>query len=194
MLNYIWFFMIMASILYAAGTGSLPLLSDAVMDGAKEAVELSIFMLGSMCAWLGFLKIAERSGLTQGLARLLSPVMNRLFPEYRNEPEIKGKISMNLVANLLGIGNAATPLGLSAMKAMEEKNHTHRPTKGMILFVVINTASLQLLPVNMAAMRSSSGSTAPFGILPQIWIASFGALLVCVAACKLLERFTPWKR
>lgn len=194
MLNYIWFFMMMASVLYAAFSGNLPVLSNAVMDGAKDAVELSIFMLGSMCAWLGFLKIAEKSGLTDQFARLLSPVINRLFPEYRNDREIKGKICMNLAANMLGIGNAATPLGLSAMEAMEKKNHTSRPTKGMILFVVMNTASLQLLPINMAAMRSESGSKAPFDILPQVWITSLAALVVCILACKGMERMTAWKK
>lgn len=188
MLNTIWFFLIAASIVCAACTGRLPDLSGAVMDGARDAVELSIFLLGSMCAWLGFLKIAEKSGLTQLLARVLSPVIDRLFPEYRGEEEIKGKICMNLSANFLGLGNAATPLGLSAMTAMAEKNRSDSPTKGMILFVVINTASLQLLPINMAAIRESCGSIAPFGILPQIWVTSLASLIVCVMFCKLAEQ------
>lgn len=194
MLNYIWFFIIIASILYAALTGGLPALSDAVMGGAADAVELTIFTLGSMCAWLGFLKIAERSGLTRLLAKILSPVINRLFPEYKDDEDIKGKICMNISANFLGIGNAATPLGLSAMKAMDERNASDKPTKGMILFVVINTASIQLLPINMAAIRSSFGSAAPFSILPQIWITSCASLLICVLLCKLQERRHSWKR
>lgn len=194
MLNYIWFFMMAASILYAAFSGNLPALSAAVMDGAKSAVELSIFMLGSMCAWLGFLRIAEKSGLTNGLAKLLSPVMNRLFPEYKDDTEIKGKICMNFAANIFGIGNAATPLGISAMEAMEQKNRTDAPTKGMILFVVMNTASLQLLPISMAAMRSETGSAAPFDLLPQIWVTSAAALLVCVLACKGMERLSAWRK
>jgi len=95
---------------------------------------------------------------------------------------------MNVSANLLGLGNAATPLGLSAMKAMAEKSPGETPSRGMILFVVINTASLQLLPVNMAALRASCGSAAPFGVLPEIWLTSLGALITAVTACKLLER------
>lgn len=193
MLNYIWFFLIAASILFAAANGTLPELSDALMDGAGEAVELSIFLLGGMCAWLGFLKIAEKSGLTQQLARLLSPLIDRLFPEYKDDMEVKGKICMNISANLLGIGNAATPLGLSAMKAMEEKNKRDHPTKGMILFVLINTASIQLLPMNMASIRDSLGSENPFGILPQVWITSLLALITCVICAKLAERSLPWK-
>ncbi len=172
MINYIW----------------LSELSSAVMDGAGDAVELSIFLLGSMCAWLGFLKIAERAGLTNLLAQGFSPIIDRLFPDYRDDDGIKGKICMNVSANLLGLGNAATPLGLSAMKAMAEKSPGETPSRGMILFVVINTASLQLLPVNMAALRASCGSAAPFGVLPEIWLTSLGALITAVTACKLLER------
>lgn len=188
MLNYIWFGMIIASVLCAAATGRLGDLSTAVMDGAGDAVELSIFLLGSMCAWLGFLKIAEKSGLTELMASAFSPLIDRLFPEYREEHEIKGKMCMNISANFLGLGNAATPLGLAAMSAMAEKNPGNTPTKGMILFVVINTASIQLLPINMAAMRSSCGSSEPFAILPEIWLTSLAALLVGVLFCKLAER------
>ena len=147
MINYIWFGMIALSVVCATVNGRLPELSQAVMDGAGDAVELSIFLLGSMCAWLGFLKIAERAGLTSLLARGFSPIIDRLFPDYRGDEEIKGKICMNISANLLGLGNAATPLGLSAMKAMAEKSPGEEPSRGMVLFVVINTASLQLLPV-----------------------------------------------
>lgn len=188
MINYIWFGMIALSILCASLNGRLGQLSAALLDGASDAVELSIFLLGSMCAWLGFLRIAEESGLTRLLARCFSPVIDRLFPDYRNDPDIKGKICMNVTANLLGLGNAATPLGLSAMKAMAEKSPGALPSRGMILFVVVNTASLQLLPVNMAAMRASCGSALPFGILPQIWLSSLGALLAGVVFCKLAER------
>lgn len=188
MINTIWFGMTALSVVCAAANGRLAELSSAVMEGAGDAVELSIFLLGSMCAWLGFLKIAEASGLTQLLASALSPVIDRLFPDYRGAPEIKGKICMNLSANLLGLGNAATPLGLSAIKAMAGHSSGPLPTRGMILFVAINTASLQLLPVNMAAMRASCGSASPFGILPEIWATSLGSLIVVVLACKILEQ------
>ncbi len=188
MLNAIWFGMILASVICAACTGNLGSLSTAVMDGAGDAVELTFFLLGSMCAWLGFLRIAEKSGLTDLLASAFSPVIDRLFPEYRDDPKIKGKMCMNLSANFLGLGNAATPLGLAAISAMAKKNRGDTPTKGMILFVVFNTASIQLLPINMAAMRSSCGSAEPFAILPEIWITSLLSLLTCVLFCKLAER------
>ena len=149
MINYIWFGMIALSVVCAAVNGRLPELSSALMEGAGSAVQLSITLLGSMCAWLGFLKIAERGGLTRLLAACFSPIIDRLFPDYRGDEELKGKICMNLSANLLGLGNAATPLGLSAMEAMAEKAGDGVPSRGMILFVVINTASLQLLPETM---------------------------------------------
>lgn len=189
MINYIWFGMIIASVICALATGRLGELSAAVMDGAQGAVELSISLMGSMCAWLGFLKIAEKSGLTSLLAEGVSPVIDRLFPEYRDEGEIKGKICMNISANFLGLGNAATPLGLAAMKAMQAKNPSRdTPTRGMVLFVVMNTASLQLLPVNMAAMRSACGSAQPFDILLEIWLTSLAALAAAVMFCKAAER------
>ena len=163
-------------------------LSAAVMEGAQGAVELSFSLLGSMCAWLGFLKIAEKSGLTNLLAEAFSPVINWLFPEYKGDREIKGKICMNISANFLGLGNAATPLGIAAMQTMQEKNpRGDMPTKGMVLFVVMNTASLQLLPINMAAMRGACGSAQPFVILPEIWLTSLGALLAALLFCKIME-------
>ena len=188
MLNALWFGMIVASVLYALVSGEIGNLSTALLDGSSSAVELTVSMLGSLCAWLGFLKIAEKSGLTERMAQVLAPLIGRLFPEYREDLEIQGKICMNLSANLLGLGNAATPLGLSAMRAMSEKNPSDVPSRGMILFVVLNTASIQLLPVNMATMRASCGSAEPFAILPHIWIASAGALLCCVTVCKLVEQ------
>ena len=195
MLNCIWFGMIVLSVVCALATGRLGQLSTALMEGAQSAVELSLALLGSMCAWLGFLKIAEESGLSRWIAKALSPVIGRLFPEYRGEEEIQGKIAMNLSANLLGLGNAATPLGLAAMAAMEKRApNRDRPTRGMILFVVMNTASLQLIPLNLAAMRASTGSMAPFSILPQVWVTSGAALVACVTCCKLLERSSLWRR
>lgn len=191
MINYIWFGMIALSVVCAGANGRLGELSGAVMEGASGAVELSLFLLGSMAAWLGFLRIAEESGLTQLLAQGLSPLIDRLFPDYRDDPEIKGKVCMNLSANLLGLGNAATPLGLAAMKAMAERSPNALPTRGMVLFVVINTASLQLLPINMAAMRASCGSASPFGILPEVLVTSLCSLTAAVVFCKWMERRSP---
>lgn len=191
MLNALWAGLIAASVVCAGLTGRLGELSTAMLESAGDAVELSLFLLGSMCAWLGFLRIAEESGLTRILAKALSPLIHRLFPDYRENQDIQGKICMNLSANLLGLGNAATPLGLAAMAAMAKENRGELPSRGMVLFVVMNTASLQLLPVNMAALRAASGSTAPFGVLPEIWITSLACLATGVMCCKGMERRFP---
>ena len=193
MLDRIWLGMILVSVGCACCLGRLGEVSAAVLEGAQRGVELTLSLLGGMAAWTGFLKIAEAAGVTRWMARALEPVMKRLFPEYAKAPEVQGKICLNLAANVLGIGNAATPLGLAAMEEMKQQAAGELPTPGMILFVVLNTASLQILPMNMAALRAAAGSAEPFGILPQVWITSAGSLLAAVTACKLLERRgRPW--
>lgn len=188
MLDGLWLGMILAALLCAVCSGRLQELSAAVLSGAGQAVEVSLLLLGSLCAWSGFMEIARQAGLTQLLGQALSPLINRLFPDYRENDDVKGKISLNFAANLLGLGNAATPFGLSAMAAMHAADGKRAPSRGMLLFVVINTASLQILPLNMAAMRAACGSTAPFSILPQIWLTSLACLLTCAGACKILEK------
>ena len=195
MFKSIWFFMIALSVVSALATGRVGSLSTALLEGAQSAVELSLFLLGSMCAWLGFLQIAEESGLSRLLARALAPGDRPPCSPSNTRSSVLGKIALNLSANLLGLGNAATPLGLAAIQAMAERNPSREsPTRGMVLFVVMNTASLQLIPLNMAAMRQSAGSAQPFAILPAVWITSAASLAVCLAACKLLERSPLWQR
>lgn len=188
MIDTIWCFMIITSLVFSLATGTVSDVSAAVFTGAKTAVTLTLTFVGTMAFWLGITEIAEQSGLTKKLQKLLFPLINFLFPEYRNCPEVKEKISLNFTANLLGLGNAATPLGLAAMDAMEQANGKKVLTKGMILFVVINTASLQLLPTQMAALRSAYGSAAPFSILPQVWVTSLSVMIVCVMLCKMMEK------
>ena len=193
MLNSIWFFMIALSVVSALATGRIGSLSTALLEGAQSAVELSLFLLGSMCAWLGFLQIAEESGLSRLLARALAPVIGRLFPEYREDTAILGKIALNLSANLLGLGNAATPAGLRAAARLAQTGG--RPDcDGVLRLIVLNSASLQLIPANVAAVRAAAGSAHPFAILPAVWITSAASLAVCLTACKLLERSPLWQR
>lgn len=187
-MSVLWVGMLLISLVCGLFTGRAEAVAAAAVTGAADGVELCLSMAGMLCLWMGVMEVMDRSGLSQGLARLLRPVLCRLFPDCARDRETMGMVSANISANLLGLGNAATPLGLAAMKAMAERNHSDTPTKGMILFVVINTASIQLLPVNMAAMRSSCGSAEPFGILPEIWMTSLASLTLCVAFCKLMEQ------
>ena len=185
MLSAIWFGMIAASVLCAAATGRLGELSSGLLEGASDAVEFSLLLLGSMCAWLGFLRIAEESGLTRLFARCLSPVIGRLFPDYRENQDIQGKICMNLSANLLGLGNAATPLGIQAARRMA-RGCSGTASDELCLLVVLNTASIQLLPATIASVRSASGAQSPFDILPAVWLASALSVVVGVLTAKFL--------
>ena len=187
MLNSIWFFMIALSVVSALATGRVGSLSTALLEGAQSAVELSLFLLGSMCAWLGFLQIAEESGLSRLLARALAPVIGRLFPEYREDTAILGKISLNLSANLLGLGNAATPLGIQAARRMAS-GCGGRASDELCMLVVLNTASIQLLPTTVAGVRSALGAESAFDILPAVWLASALSVGVGISACKLFAR------
>lgn len=176
------------SILCALATGRMQEVSDAVLSGAGDAVQLVISLLGMMCLWTGLMKIADAGGITRILSRAFAPVMKRLFPDYEPESPAVRTICMNVTANLLGLGNAATPMGIAAMKEMAKTN----PTPGvannsMAMFVVINTASIQLLPTMMGIQRARYGSATPFDVVPAVWVTSFAALLVGILMAKILE-------
>ena len=181
MLNKVWAAMIAVSVFCALATGRMQQLSEAVLAGAGNAVQLIFGMMGMM-------KIADAGGLTAILSRLLAPVLRRLFPAYPPESPAAKAICMNITANLLGLGNAATPMGLAAMKEMAAQNRgSHVADNSMVMFVVLNTASLQLIPTFMGTLRAQYGSAAPFDILPAVWMVSAIALVAGLLAAKLLE-------
>lgn len=188
LLNYVWAFLILFSVLCAAATGRMPQLSAAVISGAGNAVTLVISMTGMMCAWTGLLKIAQEGGVAKALAKALRPVIRRLFPSCRKDGSAAKAICMNITANLLGLGNAATPLGIAAMKELKKHNPTDTADNDMVTFVVINAASIQLVPTFLAALRAQYGAKTPFDILPAVWLTSAGALAAGLTAAKLLER------
>ena len=188
MLNRIWAGMIVVSVLCAVLLGRMGELSQAILEGSQRAVTLTISMTGMMCAWTGLLQIGEAGGLTRLLARLFSPVISRLFPGCRKNGSAMQAMSMNITANLLGMGNAATPLGIAAMKALaEEAQGKSLPSREMIRFVVLNIASIQLIPTYMAALRAQYGSAAPFEITPAVWVVSAVSLVAALTVCRLLE-------
>ena len=188
MLNKVWAAMIAVSVFCALATGRMQQLSEAVLAGAGNAVQLIFGMMGMMCAWTGLMKIADAGGLTAILSRLLAPVLRRLFPAYPPESPAAKAICMNITANLLGLGNAATPMGLAAMKEMAAQNRgSHVADNSMVMFVVLNTASLQLIPTFMGTLRSQYGSVPPFDILPAVWVTSAVSLAVGLLAAKLME-------
>jgi len=187
LLNYIWAGLILLSVFCAVVTGRVPQLSASVMSGAAGAIELVFAMLGMMCAWTGLMKIADSDGITLILSKLLDPLMRRLFPAFKKGSPAARAVCMNITANLLGLGNAATPMGIAAMKELAKLNPTQTADNSMVMFVVINSASIQLIPTVMGTLRAKFGSPAPFDILPAVWLTSVCALAAGIAVAKLLE-------
>lgn len=188
MMNYIWAGIILISLVVGFFTGNIGKTATAAMDGAKNAVETMISLLGVMCFWMGMMNIAQKSGLLNKLSKFLQPFISRLFKGVKRE-EARQAILMNITANIFGIGNAATPFGIKAMEEMQKENREKSiATNDMCLFVVLNTASIQLIPTTLLALRSSYGSTDPYKILPAVWIVSVVALIFGIFAAKIMEK------
>lgn len=186
-MNWIFAGMILSGVVIGGLCGRMDQVSAAAIAEAGNAVQLVISLTGTICFWGGMMEIARQAGLTDRLARLAAPLTRRLFPGLRPDGEAMGAISMNLAANLLGLGNAATPLGMAAMKAMEKEEHANGvATDNMALFVAMNTASLQLLPTTTAMLRSAAGAAAPLDILPAVWVASTVSVCSGIFGAKLL--------
>ena len=186
-MTIIWTGMIAVSVLCGLATGRGPEVATAAVEGATAAVELCLSIAGMMCLWTGIMEVMRRSGLADRLSRLLGPVLRRLFPQVAKDKEIMDSISANVSANLLGLGNAATPLGLEAARRMARKS-PGMASDALCMLVVCNTASIQLIPTTVATVRAAAGSETPFDILPAVWLASTLSVGVGVLACKLLSR------
>ena len=185
---YVFGAMFTVSLLFSLIGGDASALGDGIMESASGAVELLLSITGMLCMWSGFMRIAADSGLIDKLSRLFAPLLRRLYPDVEPNSEAFRYISMNISANLLGLGNAATPLGLNAMKALRKQHDSDTASDSMVIFVVMNTASIQLLPTTVAALRKSFGSEHPFDILLCVWLTSALALTVGLASAKLLNR------
>ena len=186
-INLIWLVMILTATVTAAYTGRMPEVTQAVFASAKEAVTLAIGLIGPMALWLGLVKIAEAGGLMHTLARGLRPVMTRLFPEIPADHPALAAMILNLAANLLGLGNAATPLGIKAMQELDRLSADKgTATNAMCLFLALNTASITLLPLSIIAVRAGAGASAPAAILLPTLLATLLATLVAITACRLL--------
>lgn len=191
MMKWIFSGLILLSVIFGMITGRMDAVSNAAISSCGEAVKLTITLMGSMCLWSGLMKAADRAGLTEKISKLLSPVIRLLFGGMDYKSESAKAITLNISANLLGLGNAATPLGLAAMRAMNKENHNEKvASDNMILFVVLNTASMQLIPTTTAILRQAAGSPRPLDIMPAVWVSSFVSVASGVIMCKLLAGFT----
>lgn len=182
-MNYIWCAMIIISLICAAINGNMAETVNAAFTGAKSSLEVILSFAGVMCMWTGFLKIAEKCELTDKLSHLLSPIVKKLFPDASKEAA--RYISANISANFLGMGNAATPMGINAMRELDRTNKSDSPTKNMCMLVVINTTSLQLIPSTVIALRAGAGAAAASDIIVPVWIASAAGFAAAVLAVKL---------
>ena len=186
MLNIIWPLFIVISFIYAFFSGNIEQVSNSIFESLTDVVNLSLTFLGTMCLWNGIMEIAKKTTLIKKLTSLLKPLIKFLFPELTKNEKAKEEISMNIIANVLGLGNAATPLGLKAMKTMQKENKDKTTlSNSMAMFILINTASIQLIPTNVIAIRNSLNSTAPTQIIFPVWIATIVAAISSIMAAKV---------
>lgn len=205
-MNYLWAFMILIGVVYAAFHGTLPAITNAALDSAKEAVTLCIAMTGVMSFWVGLMKIAEKSGIIAGLSRRLRPFLRFLFPGIPEGHVANEYIATNMIANIFGLGWAATPAGLKAMEALQELNVENCKRKGtskhrgldiatdeMCTFLIINISSLQLIPVNIIAYRGQYGSVNPTAIVGPGLLATICSTLAAIIFCKVMNRTKKYR-
>jgi len=189
MLNYIWLALVILAVLMGGINGKIENVTKAAIDSAGNSVTIAIGLIGVMSLWLGIMKIAEDSGLMSLVARLISPVMRRLFPEVPPDHPAMGSMMMNIAANMLGLSNAATPMGLKAMEDLERLNKVPGvATDAMCVFLTINTANVQLIPATMIGLMASAGSRQPTAIIGTTLAATFIALVAGITTAKLLQR------
>ena len=189
MMSYIFLLMGLLSLFFSLLKGRGSQLSAAVATGSQAGITLAISLAGSICLWTGVGKLLERTGLTDTVSRILRPLLLRIFPETKEDPKLSGHLSANICANLLGLGNAATPMGILAAKDLARGSTVAGDS--LCRLIVLNTASIQLIPANVAALRASLGSEAPFGILPAVWITSFCSAGMGLGMAWLLGKLWP---
>lgn len=184
---WVWTGMVVLSLVFGLFTGSLDAVANAALEGARSAIELSISMAGIMCLWSGVMEIMNVCGLSASLARAFRPVLRRLLPNACRDEKTLAAVSANVSANLLGLGNAATPLGIQAARRMAQ-GCGGVASDELCLLVVLNTASIQLLPATIASVRAAAGSQTPFDILLPVWLTSALSVTVGLLAARLLSR------
>lgn len=189
MMNYIWGAMVIFSFIAAVFSGNMQTLSDSVVTSGQDAINLILKLTGMMCLWGGIMKIAEKSELTLVISKMLSPLFSVLYRNVDRKSKTAEAMSMNITANLLGLGNAATPLGLEAMRRMQEANPDKtKATDDMIVFVVMNSAAMRLIPTTVATLRTQFGSASPMEIMPATWVSTILSLTAGVLTAKIISR------
>lgn len=195
MLNYIWIGLMLVSLVFGAITGNLKEVTDAAIEYAGTAVDISLGLIGIMAFWLGIMKIAEKGGIIRILSKAIRPLARFLFPDIPKDHPAIGSMMMNVVANWLGLGNAATPLGLKAMEELQELNpQKDTASNAQVIFLAINTASITFIPMTVIAIRTELGAANPFEIISTGIFASTVACITAITAAKLLQRLPGVKK
>lgn len=193
-MNYIWAFLILVGVLFAAVNGKMAESTEAVIEAAKGAVELAIGLIGIMAFWLGLMRLAEKAGLVRFLAKVLRPILKPLFPDIPKDDPALGNIVANLAANMLGLGNSATALGLKAMIELDRLNPNKKTaSNAMCTFLAINTSSVTIIPATVIAIRASAGSANPAEIIGTVILATGISTVVAIVAVKVLEKLPAFK-
>lgn len=187
MMDYIWTGLVLAALVFGLLRGEASAVSAAAMTGAGRALTLCLELGGAVCLWSGVMKVMEKAGISGALARLLGPLLRRLYPEAAGDPATRRALAENMSANLLGLGNAATPAGIRAAEGLKRGPVA---TDALCRLVVLNSASIQLLPMTVCAARAAAGSASPFDILPAVWLSSLVSVAVGLAAAALLSRWS----
>jgi len=195
MLNYIWLALMVIAIIVGAINGRIEEVTKAAVENASTAVDISLGLIGIMALWLGVMKIAEKGGIIQILSRAIRPIARFLFPRIPKDYPAIGAMLMNIIANWLGLGNAATPLGLKAMEELQTLNKSKdTATNAMVVFLALNTASITIIPMTVIAVRAKLGSANPFEIISTAVFASTCATIAAVTAAKLMQKLRVIRR
>jgi spore maturation protein A len=192
MLNYIWFGLMAVALVVAIFTGNAAAVTKASVDSARTAVEISLGLVGIMTLWLGIMRVAEQAGLVSMLSRALRPISRLLFPEIPPDHPAIGAMIMNIAANMLGLSNAATPLGIKAMEELQTLNpEKDTASNAMVTFMALNTSGIQFIPATIIGVLAAAGSKAPTVIIPTTLVATFCGAIAAVTTAKILQRFFP---
>ncbi|MEA2572103.1 MAG: spore maturation protein [Acidobacteriota bacterium] len=195
MLNYIWFGLMAIALIVAAFTGRADAVTKGAVDSAKTAVEIAIGLVGIMTLWLGIMRVAEKAGLISMLGRLLRPFSRLLFPEIPPDHPAIGAMILNVAANMLGLSNAATPLGIKAMEELQTLNEEKETASdSMVTFMVLNTAGIQFIPATIIGVLAAAGAKNPAAIISTTLAATLCGAIAAVITAKLLQRFFPYRR
>lgn len=184
---WVWTGMVVLSLIFGVLTGNLDAVANAALEGAGSAIDLSLSMAGILCLWSGVMEIMNACGISDGLARAFRPILRRLLPNASRDEKTLAAVSANVSANLLGLGNAATPLGIQAARRMA-RGCGGVASDELCLLVVLNTASIQLLPATIASVRAAAGCETPFDILPSVWFASVVSVAAGLLTARVLSR------